>query len=126
MALYSVRLLRVVTPGTWTTYTVPPGHRAVVRTISAANRGSGDGFVRAILVDADILYRVIPASSSLVYGEYRHVLYEGETLWGFTDSATCHLVVSGYVFNDEASGREQPPVLVDELPEPLPGPAPPL
>lgn len=119
---YTERFLHVGPLAGTTYFTVPVGHRAVVRSLAARNDASTAGNVVLIVAEFVIYQVAIPAAagSSATY-ETRQVAYATERV-GLSISGSVQVMLSGYLFEDSvgkpALVYERSPASIEELPAP--------
>ena len=98
--IYSERFLSVNEANAWHFYTVPSGHRAVLRNIMFSTTQGAGSQVLAAAAGVLIALLVFPATYDFRSIDCRVVVYAGETLGGFSDSSSSHVTMSGYLFSD--------------------------
>lgn len=124
--VYSHRFVQVQVPGTWAGYTVPGGHRAVVRSIMMSTYQQSDGEAYVSVAGITIARAVFQAGTFTQNVDTRLVAYAGEAIMALTYGVQTRVVVGGYLFVDPASAKGPPPA-AQQLPAPPlpPGPHPP-
>jgi hypothetical protein len=112
--LYSVRFLAFATKNLWYYYTVPAGHRIIVRSITlTGNPTVATGFW-ATLAGVNLFIVTLPASERSRTYEMRQVGYAGEALGGSLYEDASSMIVSGYLLRESALGQSAAPELETE------------
>jgi hypothetical protein len=86
-------------------YTVPAGHRAVLRDLSATGYSGDNAAIALLVTGTTIAYHVFPAQYSFYQWEGRIVAYAGEPVQLSSAGASVVAVLSGYLFADLGGGR---------------------
>jgi hypothetical protein len=113
--VYSERLIRVKDAQTAKTYTVPQGHRAVVRSIVIVNYSGLDGYVNCQVDGHCVCLVIYPGEPRNFVRDLRAVAYAGDVLTVITNAAHFHVTMWGYIFRDP-SGHVGPPSGPTQLP----------
>lgn len=120
--VYSERFCAVSAPGIWNYFTVPAGHRAIVRCITVTVIAGTPAAVYVAVGPTYLTAKPYPASTALVLGEYRVPIYAGESIGLQTAGSECFATVSGYLFKDPPTAgvlpAPEPPVDPDWPPPP--------
>lgn len=104
--VYSVRFLLATGNGIVVTYTVPAGHRAVVRSVLATNEQATASYFYVQLNGFSIWAADLPAARRSVDLECRLVAAAGERIGVYTVGPEIRVAVSGYLFVDTGAGSE--------------------
>jgi len=97
---YSERFLINFGSGTWSSYNVPAGRRAVVRCLTFVNSDTESHTCIVTVGGATIYSQPLPGLTSVVVGELRVVGYEGEPVNAFSSGPASVVTVSGYLLAD--------------------------
>jgi hypothetical protein len=103
--IYSERFLAVAAPDGWHVYTVPARKRAVVQTVACVVVGASAVQCSLFLGSSYLVNTVVQGNSTLVFANLRSVVYSGESFGASVTLASAYMIVSGYLFDDEASAR---------------------
>lgn len=117
--VYSETFLRNLNAG-WTTYTVPVGHRVVIKTVSFSNTGGIAGSYGFELAGIWVIYGSFPAAQQTVIHQLMAVAYAGQSFGLYATAGQCSRVASGYLFREHALLRARPPQGEEVPPDPLP------
>lgn len=121
---YSVRFLLMSIDKLWVTYTVPPGKRAVVKTISMVNGLDTESIVMAYVAGILVVQRHLPAHETEMNSGLHLVAYAGEDIGGYLNEAGGGLIASGFLFDDTAAGAAGPPAMTAPGAPPSSAPSP--
>jgi len=117
--VYSTRLLKLYNVVDFWQTVVPVGYTAVIKTVSASNWGSTTGQVSVAIVDAQVMYDVVPAVTGHVTRSMHQVAYAGEAIRGYLQHTSMSMVVSGYLLRNVGLMKRDPleeePALGPEL-----------
>ena len=117
--VYSTRLLKLYNvTGFWQTV-VPTGYVAVVKTVSASCWDAASGQASVAIVDAQVMYDVVPAVTGHVTRSMHQVAYAGEAIKGYLSRTNMSMIVSGYLLRNVGLMKRDPleeePALGPEL-----------
>jgi len=120
--VYSERFLTCISATVASTFTVPPGKRAVIRclTISKLDESAGTLF----LSSPGIYWAIVPLQGSAyrVIGDLRCVVYAGGAITLSQTAGNTFSSVHGYLLNSDSMGLERYVTRApSSAPEPLPG-----
>jgi hypothetical protein len=112
--VYSERFLTQSAAAAWATWRVPPGKRAVVRTITHVNDSTVA--VKGVVGIGNFLIwsSTTPAKASTIFTNLTLVLYAGNELWLLNDAGPCFLSAHGYLFDDPTHRRSAPGIEGEE------------
>jgi len=104
--VYSERLLS--TPGHtgWVIWTIPAGHRAVVKHLALVNYGEADVYVQLAIAGEAFFGKDVPGPTDGLQQGGMWVGYGGETIGIYCAGPGCGVGIYGYLFADN-SGSEQ-------------------
>jgi hypothetical protein len=108
---YSERFLLMSIEKLWVTYTVPPGKRAVVKTISMVNGLDIEALCMAYVAGILVVQRFLPAHSTFFNVGAHLVAYAGEDIGGYLGEVGGGLIVSGFLFDDLGGASTGPPAM---------------
>ena len=119
--VYTESFIASATTNAWVDFVVPPGHRAILKWVSATHWGAATGELHVQVANAYVFFHAFPASTNTINVPLLAVAYAGQRLsmMFIGDSAQVHL--TGYLFTDP-SGRAGPPAGPALLPEEPHGP----
>jgi len=100
---YSTRFLKISVGGAWVYYTVPAGHRAVVKSIAASNGTTTAGTVWVDVAGVPCYAWPAPGAISFNTAALAQVAYAGEKIGGIAPPGAWYLLVSGYLLLDDGS-----------------------
>lgn len=87
--------------GTWSSYTVPAGRRAVVKSVSGVNVSSGVARLFARVAGFYVVQRALQAGTDYVWNG-TIVAYAGQAIEVTSQDFTAHAAISGYLFAEAA------------------------
>jgi hypothetical protein len=117
--VYTERFLATRVTGALVAYQVPEDKRIIVRTISIANEGAGEGKAYAAIHGYTVMIATLPAGTSLTYTSLTLPAYERETIGVFLTYPGMQAIMAGHIFDDKGPGN--PPVpIIREGPQPMP------
>jgi hypothetical protein len=123
--LYSERFLQVAGTTVPKSYTVPAGHRIVLRCIELVQASQIDTQLIVTLGGIYIWNVLLPGGVGYAHFDTRQVAYAGELLQMQSVGGTGHAVASGYLFEDTSPRAQQlpeaPQVPDNPPPEDMPG-----
>lgn len=105
---YSERLLHAFGEAIWTSYTVPAGYRAVVKSVVLVNNSGAAAQIGVFMAGRPFYIAVLQAYSAAASPAMTVAVYSGESLDAYTDLLTTVVTVGGFVFEDP-TGAEAPP-----------------
>ena len=105
---YSERLLFANTPAAWTSWTVPAGMRAVIKSVVLTNNSGILAQIGVFAVGAPLYLAVLQAASAHASPTMTLPLYAGESIDAYTQDQFTSVWVGGFLFED-TSGRAAPP-----------------
>lgn len=100
--VYSETFTRTAAAGGWTSYTVPAGHRAVVKSASFINGSAAAGEYACRVGGIMVVYGQFPASFVGVVVNFMAVAYAGQKVETLAAAAGVHQTSSGFLFRDSA------------------------
>lgn len=121
--VYSVRFFVAAGSGIVTSYTVPAGRVAVVRSVVATSTVGAAAFAWLYIGPTPIYYLSFPEPGSARAVEMRQVVNAGEAVRVYTSAPELFVAVSGYLFSNAMSGQVQGEVTREALAEGAPLPA---
>lgn len=111
-SIYSERFLHGQGPGFTRSFTVPSGHRAVIRHVSLTSSGTAGDYGQCIVAGSVLLTYTFPASLRFHYEEVRWTVYAGETMTLATGGSQMGGALNGFLFREDlrSSVLDLPPV----------------
>lgn len=104
--VYSTRFFVAAGTGVMTTYNVPIGMRAVIRSLVALNETQANAEFFLYVKGVPFYTRRFPDAMSTHVVEMRQVAYGGEQIKCYTSHFELHVALSGYLFEDRAAAAE--------------------
>jgi hypothetical protein len=108
---YSYRFIGTTAHGLWVQYTVPVAKRAVVKSISLCNTGSGTGNVWLRIAGITVFGWASPGALATKNEPMSQVVYAGEMIELYLATLYFEACVSGYLLDDIGPA----PPLEDEI-----------
>ena len=100
-ASYSERFLHGSGPGFTKSWTVPSGHRAVIRHIALTSSGTAGDWGQVVVAGALLLTYYFPAAIRFHYEEVRFTAYGGETMTLATGGSQMGGALNGFLFRED-------------------------
>lgn len=86
----------------WQAYTVPPGHRAVIRSVTATRDGVSRGLT-IVMVQGHTICRLSPGQDSTEVLALHLPVYAGEWMAVWCNSSGNFATISGYLLKDSTA-----------------------
>lgn len=115
--LYSYRFIATDVGGSFLTWSVPVGQRAVVKCVTAYNATETDGALDMYVGGVVALHVVVPALKTVVQTGLQLVAFGGEGITLYVQRNAIHTSVHGYLLHDTTRHSEDP-LEVTEAPPP--------
>lgn len=106
--IYSETFLRITLAGTIIGYTVPAGHRAVVRSVLAVQGGTLPGQALIWIAGVNTCTIPLPGTYKTENVDCRAVAYAGQKIEGYSTASGINLTISGYLFEDVTGATRAP------------------
>lgn len=113
--VYSETFIRTTLGGVYTTYTVPAGRRAVVKTSIFCSTIASVAEIALRIAGVNVINVVLPVSPYTRVDNFTVVAYGGQQIQTYAALAGIHQTVTGYLFSESQLLRGRPPD-TDELP----------
>lgn len=110
--VYSERFIICQAVAGYFTYTVPAGHRAVIKCITALNFGTAASTFSCSISGSTLVFESLPGGAFRTYTQLHVPAYASEFVRMETSSATMALSCSGFLFASAGEGRAARPVHV--------------
>lgn len=107
--VYSETFVRALGQDTTTIYTVPSGHRAVVKSVSSVQLSGALATVEVVVANVYLAYAVFQAVGQVQAVSTMTVAYAGQQIKVIIRAGNAHSQVSGYLFKNPPTGSDDPP-----------------
>lgn len=107
-SIYSEQFLGATGAAVETAYWVPPGKRAVIRSVVATCNEPEGAYFWVYLAGMPIYARSFQAQREGVSVDMRQVAYGGQSIKAYTSTASVFVAVAGYLFDDPTLAADAP------------------
>ncbi|RPJ53869.1 MAG: hypothetical protein EHM24_32400 [Acidobacteria bacterium] len=113
---YSVRFLKVRDYAGTSYVVIPPGTRAVLRSLEVSSPSGAGGVMQCQVAGVVVFHHEFLAGHPFVHADLRAVAYEGETIAFYMSLSSMHGYASGYLFGDPGGpGTSAQPHALEQL-----------
>lgn len=103
--IYTERFLQVYEGGLWFKWSVPGGHRAVIKSIDCVSTTTSGGQVIVHVGAAEVSIVSLPGAVGAVHEPATIAVYAGEDISVILSSSALRCAITGYLFRDAAARR---------------------